>query len=178
MVRRRIIVRCRTSMAAELTKAKRKRTARRNIILNQMVPSCERILSHEKSEESLEDANILLDEIKEAAVEMKELDAKVSDLTEDDAEFEQIEDESYKMGLKLKKVKVKLVSFLESETNISDNGVKVSSDKTNVGIKLPNITIKTIDGDTLNWNAFIESFNATIYLQGIRPESSEVDLKK
>ena len=159
-------------MATDLTKAKRKRTTRRNIVLKQMVPACEIILESEKNEESLEDAKILLEEIREAAVEMKGLDEKVSDLTEDDDEFEKIEDESYKMGLTLKKIGAKLVSFLEGkpdktdvkpENKVNNESPNVSTQKTNVGVKLPKITIQTYDGDAMNWNAFIESFNATIH---------------
>ena len=92
---------------------------------------------------------------------MKELDAKVSDLTDDDTEFEKIEDESYKMGLTLKKIGAKLVSFLEvkphkttdvkSESKVNDNSPNVSTQKSNVGVKLPKITIQTYDGDAMNF---------------------------
>ena len=31
-----------------------------------------------------------------------------------------------------------------------------------IGVKLPEIKIKSFDGDVINWNPFLEAFNATI----------------
>ena len=90
-------------MASEQTKTKRKRTAKRNIVLNNLLPSCENILQSEKNEDTLDEARVLQEALKEAAVEVKRLDEMASDLTEDDAEFELNENESYKFILKTKK---------------------------------------------------------------------------
>ena len=68
-------------MASELTIAKRKRTSKRNIVLNNLIPSCEEIFVEEKTEESLEDAKLLLTELREIMIEIKKLDTLVSDLT-------------------------------------------------------------------------------------------------
>ena len=141
-------------------------------MLNQMLPACERIIGGEKNEESTEDAKILLEELREAAIEMKKLDSSVSDLTEEDADFENIEDESYKMSLKLKKMERKLVSFSEGklqqlkDSKTEYGGVNTSdsvSGRSKVGVKLPKITIKSFDGDAMFWNVFIESFDVTIH---------------
>ena len=149
-------------MASELTKTKRKRTAKRNIVLNNLLPSCENILQSEKSEDTLDEARVLQEALKEAAVEVKRLDEMVSDLTEDDAEFELNENESYKFILKTKKMDGKLTSLLSSKKEVVAAVAPTEVKIDRLGVKLPKIKIKTFDGDAMNWKAFIEAFDATI----------------
>ena len=79
-------------MTSELTKMKRKRTAKKNIVLNNIFLSCEEVLLKERSEAALEEATVLRRALEDAAQEVKQLEENVSDLLEDDAEYQENEE--------------------------------------------------------------------------------------
>ena len=95
-------------MATALTKAKRKRTAKKNVVLNQILPSCETLLAGDKNDETIAEAKIMLATLMEAANEVKALDEQVSDLTDDDDEYENNEIDAYEFALAARKVEGKL----------------------------------------------------------------------
>ena len=69
---------------AELTKAKRKRTTKKNIVLRNIMIDCEAVVNSPKTEEAIKDAEVLLLTLSEAVNEVRALDETVSDLTVDD----------------------------------------------------------------------------------------------
>ena len=84
-------------MATELTKTKRKRTAKKNIVLNNIIPECEAIVAKEKSNETITEALVLLQALSEAINEVSSLDDMVSNLIDDDNELEKNEEDAYKL---------------------------------------------------------------------------------
>ena len=58
-------------MATELTKTKRKRTIKKNIIQNNLLPECEYLVAGAKTYEKIEEAIMLLHTLKEAAIEVR-----------------------------------------------------------------------------------------------------------
>ena len=106
-------------MATELVKMKRKRTAKKNIVLNNILPSCETVLLKEPNGEVMEEATVLKLALEEASMAVKQLDEMVSDLIEDDMELEQNENNSYEFTLKAKKMDCKLASFLSKQNGQS-----------------------------------------------------------
>ena len=101
-------------MASELSKAKRKRTAKRNVVIKTILPQCEEILKQERNRDSSDTAKILQYELKEVGIEVKWLDEMVADLVEDDDEYGEVETSSFELGLKAKKMDTKLTAFLAS----------------------------------------------------------------
>ena len=105
-------------MADELKKAKRKRTTKKNIVLKDIVPSCEAILQEEKNDAKIEEATVLLATLIEKVAEVKLLSEKVSDLIEDDAAYEANEKEAYEFELKTRKLEGKLHSFVNGQPDV------------------------------------------------------------
>ena len=47
-------------MATDLTKARRKRTTKKNVMIKEFMPECEDIVTRYRTEESSEDANAII----------------------------------------------------------------------------------------------------------------------
>ena len=148
-------------MATDLSKAKRKRTTKKNVVLNQILPSCETILREEKNEDTIADAVVMLSTLTEAAMEVKMLDEEVSNLTVDDAEYEQNEKDAYEFGIKTRKVEGKMQSYVDKEKEFKPQMPMMIPGTQRV--KLPKIKIKTFEGDAVGWKTFIEAFDATVH---------------
>ena len=155
-------------MTSELTKMKHKRTAKKNIVLNNIFLSCEEVQLKERSEAALEEAAVLRRALEDAAQEVKQLEENVSDLLEDDAEYQENEEKLYKFSLEVKKMDWKLATFLSSRQQMAmnmkkeENGGETEVKSNKVGVKLPKIKIKPFDGEAMEWTAFIEAFDAMI----------------
>ena len=138
-------------MATELTKVKRKRTTKKNIVDNQIIPECEKILAGNKDEESSADALVLLSTLTETANEVKDLDERVSELTVDDGEYDKNEKEAYDFLLRTRKMESKLQAFLDKDRDVKPRISTVPNSFGPVGVKLPKIKIKTFEGNAVNW---------------------------
>ena len=53
-------------MASDLTKAKRKRASKRNIIIKNMLTEGEEILLQHRTEQSIEDSSVMIETLEEA----------------------------------------------------------------------------------------------------------------
>ena len=58
---------------ADLTKLKRKRTTKKNIVVRELLPECERILTEDKTWEKCNEAEVLLDALKKQSDEVIKL---------------------------------------------------------------------------------------------------------
>ena len=70
------------------TVAKRKRTAKKNIVLRNVIPACEQIVAKGRNDEVVREALVLLQALQESIVEVRRLGDIVSDLIEDEEELE------------------------------------------------------------------------------------------
>ena len=102
-------------MSDELTKLKRKRTSKKNIVLNQIFPACETVLQEVKNDETIEEATTLLDTLVEKVAEVKLLYEEVSDAIDDDAAHEENEKEAFEFELKSRKIEGKLHAFIDGK---------------------------------------------------------------
>ena len=152
-------------MATGLTKAKRKRTTKKNIVVNDIFPECQKILEGAKNEETYTEAAVILQLLTEAAMEVKQLDEEVSNLTESDDEYAKNEKDAYDFTLQAKKFEGKLQAFVEKGYDVKPRtSMEMMQDRPRVlGVKLPKIKIKAFDGDAVNWKTFIEAFDATVH---------------
>ena len=152
-------------MATGLTKAKRKRTTKKNIVVNDIFPECQKILEGAKNEENYTEAAAILQLLTEAAMEVKQLDEEVSNLTESDDEYAKNEKDAYDFTLQAKKFEGKLQAFVEKGYDVKPRtSMEMMQDRPRVlGVKLPKIKIKVFDGDAVNWKTFIEAFDATVH---------------
>ena len=64
-------------MTKDLTTAKRKRTTKKNIVLNTVIPQCEEILCGEMNEDIIAEAVVMMKTLEEAADEVRCLDGEV-----------------------------------------------------------------------------------------------------
>ena len=167
-------------MASELTKTKRKRTTKKNIVLNNIVPSCQAILVGEKNDDTIEEAETLLATLIEKVAEVKSLDEQVSDLLDDDAEYEQNEKDAYDFDMQTRKFEGKLHAFINKPKDVKPRfsggiggfplqqpGLPQSQ-----RVKLPRLEINKFDGDATKWRTFIDVFEATV---DARPDISNVE---
>ena len=156
-------------MATALTKAKRKRTAKKNVVLNQILPSCETLFNGDKNDETIAEAKIMLATLMEAANEVKALDEQVSDLTDDDDEYENNEKDAYEFALAARKVEGKLLAFVDKfeetkpQWSMGVNGAMQPLQQRLQQVKLPKFELQKFDGDVVKWRTFIETFDVTIH---------------
>ena len=146
-------------MATNATVAKRKRTAKRNIVLRNVIPACEQIVARERNDEVVREALVLLQALQESIVEIRRLEDAVSDLIEDEEELENHEKEAYEFVIKARNVESELQDFV---SNHKEDISKLNHFR-GMGVKLPKIKIKTFNGDATEWRTFIEAFDATIH---------------
>ena len=163
-------------MSDELTKLKRKRTSKKNIVLNQIFPACETVLQEVKNDETIEEATTLLDTLVEKVAEVKLLYEEVSDAIDDDAAHEENEKEAYEFELKSRKIEGKLHAFIDGKRidvkpRMSDVG-GIASQQQNQRVKLPKLEIEKFSGDATKWRTFIETFDATV---DVRSDISNVE---
>ena len=145
----------------ELTVLKRKRTAKKNIVLKNILPECEALMVKEKNFDIVREAQVLLQALQESINEVRMLDEAVSNLIEDDKGLEKNEQEAYEFMIKARKVESKLREFMTDSGN-NNEMMKVNPFR-GVGVKLPKIKIKQFSGDATEWKAFIEAFDATVH---------------
>ena len=148
-------------MTSELTKAKRKRTTKRNTALKDILPQCEDLLTNYGTEESSGDASALIQVLDEIRVEVKTLDEAVADLMDDEDAMEKHESESYQFGATMRKMQAKLQRFIANKEEM-DMKSRMSP-RRNIGVKLPKIKIKPFDGEAMEWKPFKDAFDATIH---------------
>ena len=146
-------------MATNATVAKRKRTAKRNIVLRNVIPACEQIVARERNDEVVREALVLLQALQESIVEIRRLEDGVSDLIEDEEELENHEKEAYEFVIKARNVESELQEYV---SNHKEDISKLNHFR-GMGVKLPKIKIKTFNGDATEWRTFIEAFDATIH---------------
>ena len=146
----------------ELTKLKRKRTGKRNVVLNSLLPECEAMLLREENSTMRREATVLMEALEETRLEVKQLNKAVLELIESEDDYEKIEDESYKFDIKARKVGAGLKTFVE---RCSENSSKLEKQSQKISVKLPKINIKSFDGEAIQWRAFIEVFDATVHVQ-------------
>ena len=146
-------------MATNATVAKRKRTAKRNIVLKNVIPACEQIVARERNDEVVRKALVLLQALQESIVEVRRLEDVVSDLIEDEEELENHEKEAYEFVSKARNMETELQEYV---SNHKEDISKLNHFR-GMGVKLPNIKIKTFNGDATEWRTFIEAFDATIH---------------
>ena len=153
------------STVTDLTKAKRKRTAKKNIVLNDVFPECEKLISGTKNAETLAESEAVLESLVDLVAEVKILDEQVSELTVDDTEYAANEKSAYEFSLKARKIEGKMRAFINQPKDVkpclSDNS-RVQSDSQGRA-KLPKIDIQKFNGNALNWRTFIESFDAMVH---------------
>ena len=150
-------------MTKDLTTAKRKRTTKKNIVLNRVIPQCEEILSGEMNEDVIAEAVVMMKTLEEAADEVRCLDGEVSDLLlEDEEQYEQNEKEAYDFLVKTRRVAGRLAAFLDKKTPIPTIASNPMSRQTQ-GVKLPKIEISKFGGDAIRWKSFIDIFDATVH---------------
>ena len=162
-------------MADDLTKAKRKRTAKKNIVLNDIIPSCEQILQGVKDDSTIEEATTLLETLCEKTKEVISLFEDVSELIDDDAAYETNEKEAYEFELKSRKIEGKLTAFLTGPRDVKPRvslGASTSAAQSNQRVKLPKLEIEKFGGDATKWRTFIETFDATV---DVRADISNVE---
>ena len=147
-------------MTTELTKAKRRRTTKRNSVMKDILPDCEGIIVNYRTENTIEEASALLQILEDKQKEIKILDDEVANLLEDEEELQKHETEGSKFLLTLRKMQAKLRNFVEKKEPDLD---RVGPSQRNVGVKLPKIKIKIFDGEAMEWKSFLESFNATVH---------------
>ena len=146
-------------MAGELTKLKRKRTSKRNIIIKNLLKDIDEIVSQPFSENVRVEDSCLLESLSEVQLLVKELDELIIDKIEVEEDLEQDEEEALHFNLKVKRCKERLRVFLQKHSEDSLTTVSVSRE---TGVKLPKLTIKSFNGDPVNWKNFIESFEAAV----------------
>ena len=139
---------------------KRRRTAKKKVVLNRILAECEEVMIQEKTGAAVREASVLLQALVEAIGEVKTLDNTVSDLIDNDEELQENVENAYKFVIKASKVEFNLKSFV---TSLSDVVISKDSPFRVLGVKLPRIKIKSFDGAAINWRTFIEAFNATVH---------------
>ena len=75
-------------MASDLSKAKRKRTAKKNIVIKNILPECETILNEYRSEEAIQEVTMMVQTLEQLQLEVRILEDIVADLIEDEDELE------------------------------------------------------------------------------------------
>ena len=155
-------------MATDLTKAKRKRTAKKNVVAKTLLPECEQIILKYRSQEAKEEAVVMIQTLEQMEKEVKALDDEVSNLTEEEGELEKNESEAYEFLIRIRKMKAKLHNFAEEKDMklLEEGEIKKN------GVKFPKIKIKCFDGDAVEWKPFLEAFNVTIHE---RTDISEIE---
>ena len=146
-------------MATELTKLKRKRTSKRNVITKNLLGNIDIYLESPYSEGIRVDASCLLESLNEVQKIVKELDELIINKIEEEVELEKDEEESLIFDLKIKRGKEQLRTFLQKHNEDTLTTVSVSR---YTGVKLPKLTIKKFNGDPVNWKNFIQSFEAAV----------------
>ena len=154
-------------MTTALTKTLRRRSAKRRIITTCLYVDIDKILDlnieEHLEETALSEANVLLNSLTETQQEVRNYDEIILDLldTQDEVDKEVIE--AHQLDLDVRKKEEKLRRFIKKHDANEDKRSTVTSISNNkIGVKLPVITIKPFDGEPMNWNAFLEQFNATI----------------
>ena len=163
-----------------MTKTKRKRTSKKNIVLNQIVPSCQTILQGEKTEETIEEATTLLATLIEKVNEVKILYEEISDQIDDDTAHETNEKEAYEFEFETRKVEGKLHAFVNGQRDVKPRlsldlggtSIHRSGEQQFQRVKLPKLEIEKFVGDATKWRTFIETFDATV---DARPDISNVE---
>ena len=93
-----------------------------------------------------------------------ELNGTIEDLMVEDEEILEGElDNAYIFENQIRKIEERLKNFfrLHTNSNMVAGSIEAAAFRVNKA-KLPKITIKTFDGNPLNWKAFIECFKATV----------------
>ena len=125
-------------------------------MLRNVIPACEQIVARERNDEVVREALVLLQALQESVVEVRRLDDVVSDLIEDEKELET--HEAYEFVINARNVESELQDFV---SNHKEDISKLHPFR-GMGVKLPQIKIKTFNGDATEWRTFIEVFDATI----------------
>ena len=153
-------------MTTALTKTLRRRSAKWRTITTCLYVDIDKILDlnieEHLEETALSEANVLLNSLTETQQEVRNYDEIILDLldTQDEVDKEVIE--AHQLDLDVRKKEEKLRRFIKKHDANEDKRSTVTSISNNkIGVKLPVITIKPFDGEPMNWNAFLEQFNAT-----------------
>ena len=129
--------------------------------MNNLLPECEYLVAGAKTDEKIEEAIVLLQALKEAAIEMKGLDEEVSNLTVEDTEFEKNEREAYEFLIKTRKMEGKLCAFVENANEFKPQA-RFGIPTQGVGVKLLKIKINSFE---VNGKSFIEAFDAMVHVR-------------
>ena len=147
---------------ADITRAKKKRSANKNVVLGLIVKSKD-LMIEEFNEEIREELETFIRtiEIKEQII--KGLDNDIIDMIDEDHIDEDVE-VATQFEIKVGKALLTLKKFLKKHGNEKDSEISFPSSSSRVtGVKLPKIFIKKFNGDPINWQQFSDTFEATVH---------------
>ena len=135
----------------ELVQLKASRRAQISLVDNQICRSVEQCLNAERSEESIEECEALLETVCEIEQEVKNLNFEIKRLTVDEAQLGEELSEALSMTLKTTKLRMKLKNFMKQKY-VHEPQRMSANPKT--GVKLPKFMLKKFTGDPLEWKRF------------------------
>ena len=141
-----------------LTVAKHLRTIKKVVIKN-IFPKGEAVIEKYRTTEAIGEAAVLIQTLEEMKDEIQNLDDKVADLMGPDDDLEKQESEAYEFIIALRNHQAKMRSFIDED--LGSQGATTPNRA--MGVKLPKIKIKSFSGETMDWQPFKESFDATIH---------------
>ena len=148
---------------ADITRAKKKRSANKNVVLGLIVKSKD-LMTEEFNEEIREELETFIRtiEIKEQII--KGLDNDIIDMIDEDHIDEDVEIAT-QFEIKVGKDLLTLKKFLKKHGNEKDSSeISFPTSSSRVtGVKLPKILIKKFNGDPINWQQFSDTFEATVH---------------
>ena len=99
----------------DLSKARKKRTTKKNVIIRDVLPECEDLITGYRNEESRGNATAMIQTLEDKIKEMKVLDDEVTGLLENDDELEKHESDASKFSVDMRKMQVRLKGFVSEE---------------------------------------------------------------
>ena len=162
---------------SEISKLRRSRTSKRNVISKSILPEIEELLHNQ--EKSLEEIQVELitrmEFLTESVPVFKGWDEQIADLIVEDAEYEKDEMDTIMFNLKVSAAINKVEAFLKKHrekewkppvgfgalgmNSVTNTSTRVSG---SMGVKLPELKIKPFDGDISEWKSFIDTFEAAV----------------
>ena len=163
-------------MTTALTKAKRRRASRKNVISNNLLPDIDKVLGTPFVAELFFEATSLLNSLTENQKSVQEFDETIADLIQGDDELYSDELEASNFDKHIKRTEEQLRAFLCKHEDDKVSIVTPSSSKV-AGLKFPRMIIQPFDDDPISWKPFIQQFKATVDTKVYRTLRNLVILK-
>lgn len=153
-------------MATDLSKLRRSRTIRRNILEKKVISIIDDLIEQPGDEKMRVEITSLLDLLESEAVKIKSSNDEIYDLTKEEDLDKEIDD-VMNMDITINKAKEKMKRYLmkinESSDLVLPPSINSNTRPVDNGVYLPKLHIKNFDGNPRKWKPFIESYEAAIH---------------